>query len=104
MRFIYRTLAGTMLVIAHLTSVAESYRQATGLERISTVSHRVFGDGKRLAALESGAEITVGRFNDAMRWFATHWPQGAEIPDVLRPWVPETDAPPAQPVEEGKAA
>lgn len=74
-----------MLEIEHLLTLADSYVRATSLEDV-TLSHRLFGDSKKLGALRNGADITVTRFNAALLWFSTNWPTGAEWPsDVFRP-------------------
>lgn len=73
--------------ISHLLAVADAYKAALSIED-TTVSARVFGDSKKLAALRNGADITVGRFNSALQWFASNWPQNAIWPaDVHRPIV-----------------
>lgn len=78
-----------MLEIRNLLALADIYRQATGTED-RTVSSRVFSDGKKLSALRLGADITVSRFNEAVRWFAVNWPEQATWPeDVIRPSVDE---------------
>lgn len=71
--------------IAHLLAVADAYKKALGIED-STVSSRVFSDGKKLEALRTGSDITVGRYNAALIWFSEHWPEGAVWPSsVVRP-------------------
>ncbi len=56
-----------------------------------TVSYRVFGDSKKITALKDGADITVSRFNDAIKWFSANWPDGLAWPkDVERPTVSGT--------------
>lgn len=74
-----------MLEIRDLLDLADVYRAATKTED-RTVSSRVFSDGKKLSALRMGADITVSRFNDAVRWFSTNWPEQADWPqEVYRP-------------------
>lgn len=74
-----------MINIQHLLDVAEAYRIAEGIED-KTVSNRVFADAKKLTALRCGADITITRFNDALRWFSTNWPNSAQWPEnVDRP-------------------
>jgi hypothetical protein len=74
-----------MNAIEQLLAVASAYEQATGLEP-TTVSWRVFGDSKKLAAIRAGADIQVRRHEKAMHWFAENWPEGAEWPEgILRP-------------------
>ena len=76
-----------MQQIAHLLSVTDAYKSALGIED-TTVSARVFNDSKKLTALRTGADITVGRYNGAMHWFSANWPEGAVWPaSVARPAV-----------------
>ena len=77
-----------MLTVDHLLRLADAYRTATSLEEV-TLSHRLFGDSKKLAAMRDGADITVTRFNNAMLWFAANWPDGAMWPDDIARPVPE---------------
>ena len=74
-----------MKTIQHLLALADAYKVAAQIEQDSTVSHRVFGDTKKLAALRAGADITTRRFNAAFVWFSTNWPEGAERPNFLPP-------------------
>lgn len=71
--------------IEHLLALADAYKKALGIED-STVSSRVFSDGKKLYALRTGSDITVGRYNAALIWFSEHWPDGLAWPnDIERP-------------------
>lgn len=71
--------------IDQLLVVARAYANATGLE-LSTVSWRVFGDTKKLPAIEAGADIQVRRYEKAIQWFSENWPEDARWPDeVARP-------------------
>lgn len=60
--------------INDLIARADEYKMAAGIVDDSTVSYRVFGDTKKLAAMRRGADITTRRFNAAMRWFDQNWP------------------------------
>lgn len=72
-----------------LIRVADAYKAATALEDV-TVSYRAFSDSKKLDALRCGADITVKRFNAALRWFSVNWPEQAVWPaEVPRPVVAE---------------
>ncbi|MGN6775849.1 hypothetical protein [Rhizobium sp.] len=78
-----------MLNIEHILKVADEYRRAASVEE-KTVSSRVFQDSKKLGAIRSGSDITVGRYNAALEWFSANWPDGAEWPhSVPRPEVVE---------------
>jgi hypothetical protein len=70
--------------IEQLLTVARRYAE---LEQVplTTVSSRALNDGKKLTALESGADINVGRLERAMRWFSDNWPDGEWPADVPRP-------------------
>lgn len=66
-------------------NVAKRYAE---LERVplSTVSSRALNDGKKLAALEFGADINVKRMERALQWFSNNWPSDGTWPDdVARP-------------------
>jgi hypothetical protein len=68
-----------------LLTVAETYAAASAVE-LTTVSSRVFNDGKKLNAIKGGADILSGRLEMALRWFAENWPAGVDWPaEVSRP-------------------
>lgn len=74
---------------AHILTLADAYKAALGLED-KTVSSRVFDDSKKLTAIRTGSDLTVSRFNAAIRWFDENWPVDAEWPKgVLRPITPD---------------
>lgn len=76
-----------MIQKENLLRVADAYKLATGIVADVTVSNRVFDDGKKLAALRGDADITLGRFNAAMKWFAANWPDGQGLPEELSPYT-----------------
>ncbi|WP_233713849.1 hypothetical protein [Aquamicrobium zhengzhouense] len=78
-----------MISISHLLRLVDAYAAATRLPDV-TISHRLFGDSKKLAALRAGADITVTRFNGAVRWFSANWPLDVEWPDCVE--RPELEA------------
>lgn len=73
-----------MSLIEQLLCVARRYAEIEGVP-LSTVSSRALNDGKKLGALEDGADITVGRLEDALRWFSERWPDGEWPSEVARP-------------------
>lgn len=77
---------------SHLISLADEYLRATGTKDV-TLSFWVFNDSKKLTSLRAGSDITLGRFNAALRWFSEHWPENANWPDEV-----------ARPVAAGEAA
>lgn len=72
-----------MCSIDHLIFVADAYKAATGVTEDKTVSHRVFGDAKKLRALRIGADITTRRLWSALLWFSENWPEGHSKPRIL---------------------
>lgn len=74
-----------MMNPATILELARRYAEANMLP-LATVSSRVFDDGKKLAAIEAGGDITVRRFVSAILWFSENWPEGVEWPlDLPRP-------------------
>jgi len=74
-----------MMQIGDLLRLADEFQRAVPIED-KTLSFRVFGDSKKLAALRDKSDITVSRFNGALGWFATNWPADAPWPeDIERP-------------------
>jgi len=67
-----------------LIRVARRYAELEGVP-LSTVSSRALNDGKKLGALERGADINVSRWERAMEWFSVNWPDGEWPSDVPRP-------------------
>ena len=81
-----------MSEISHLLTIIDTFTAATSVKEV-TLSHRVFGDSKKIAALRSGSDITLGRFNAALDWFASNWPDGIDWPSgIARPVTSEKAA------------
>lgn len=74
--------------IEQLLMVARRYAEIEDIP-LSTVSSRALDDGKKLRALEDGADINVGRLERALRWFSDNWPAGDWPSDVPRPAATE---------------
>lgn len=73
--------------ISNIIALADEYGRAEGIE-LSTVSWRVFGDTKKIAALKDGADLQTRRYAKALEWFSANWPVGAVWPaTVTRPFV-----------------
>jgi hypothetical protein len=79
-----------MLTKDDLLACADQFRVLTGVEEV-TLSYRMFGDTKKLRVLRGDAGITLDRFNAGMTWFATNWPEGADLPEKLQAFLPPTD-------------
>lgn len=69
----------------HVVILAQAYGESMGLGN-TTVSWRVFGDSKKLAAIVGGADLQVTRYERALQWFSDHWPATLTWPqDIPRP-------------------
>lgn len=76
-----------MISTQTLVDLADQFCIASGGMRETTLSHRMFGDSKKLSALRGASDITVGRFNAAMCWMAENWPEGHERPISLAAYI-----------------
>jgi hypothetical protein len=80
----------------HLVRAADAYRVAAKVSSETAVSHRVFGDTKKLSKLRDGsADITLKRLCAAFDWFAANCPEGPEG-DALRAILSELSLPHAE--------
>lgn len=63
-----------------LLAIASTYAEAKGvsLARVSTLAGN---DGKLLARVAAGRDITTGTYDEMVRWFSAHWPDGVPWPD-----------------------
>lgn len=82
-----------MLTKDDLLEVADLFRDLAGIEEETTLSHRIFGDTKKLRQLREGSGITLERFNAAMQWMAARWPEGCDVPPKLTPYRSATPTP-----------
>ena len=69
----------------HILLLSERYQKSTGLIE-TTISSRIFNDGKKIAALRSGSDLTTSRYNAALLWFDENWPG-------LDPWPSKVSRP-----------
>lgn len=83
------TLREQLIHIANIYAAASRTRGKEGGATMSTVSTRVFKDGKTLGRVIDGGDVTTGNFENAIRWFSANWPDGVEWPEAVeRPAVP----------------
>lgn len=75
-----------MMMRDQILTVARTFCRAKALS-FSRVSTLVFNDGKKLNAIEEGADLQTASFERAMAWFSDNWPaQKADWPaEVARP-------------------
>lgn len=63
-----------MTTEADFLRLVDAVAEATGLTD-TTLSSRIFNDGKKIAAMRGGATITVRRMSDAVDYVCKHWPE-----------------------------
>lgn len=82
-----------MIGTHELLRIARTYAKAEGIA-LTTVSSRVFNDGKKLDAIVAGGDIFSGRLNRSLHWFSENWPQAVAWPaDIPRPIAtPQSEA------------
>lgn len=73
-----------MTQIADLIAIIDAYMAAANETSERALSYRVFNDTKKISHLREGRDITVTRFNMAMRWFSDNWPDGEDRPLPLQ--------------------
>lgn len=72
----------------HLLILARAYSVHIG-KPLSTVSSRIFDDGKKLDAIVAGGDLYSGRLNKAIQWLSDNWPDDLQWPEsVFRPERP----------------
>jgi len=72
-----------MITPLQFVDLADAFRTASGIERETTLSHRMFGDTKKLAMLRAGGDLTLTRAIEGLRYMAGNWPSGQPLPALL---------------------
>jgi hypothetical protein len=72
---------------SRLVLMIETFAAAKGLSP-SHVGATIFSSGIKYRQLVEGADVTTGRYEHAVRYLSTNWPDGVPWPaDVPRPAV-----------------
>lgn len=71
-----------MIGTAELLLLARAYANAHSVS-FTTISSRVFNDGKKLDAIAGGADLYSSRLNRAIQWFSDNWPADLPWPEGL---------------------
>lgn len=87
------------MMVQTLLNLIDLFLAASGM-RETTLSYRMLRDSKKIADLRVGRDITTGRYEEALRWMAQNWPDGADRPSEL----PPAPAPELEPTPEEDAA
>lgn len=72
--------------LIHLATVFATYTDTRGRDgqiTLSGISTKIFNDGKTLARVAEGGDVTTGSFERARQWFSDNWPEGALWPDNI---------------------
>ena len=81
-----------MIGTSELLLLARAYAKAEKVG-FTTISSRVFNDGKKLDAIASGGDLYTSRLKRAIYWFSANWPEEAEWPtNVPRPRAEKPEA------------
>ena len=90
-----RTLRDQLLHVATTFAEATQSRVRDGQVALGGLSTKLFNDGKTLARVASGGDVSTANFEKAMQWFSTNWPSGEDAPDwpegIARP-APKAEA------------
>jgi hypothetical protein len=78
-------------MIDDLLKLSDCFCAATGIAE-TTLSSRIFNDGKRLTAVRGGADIGARRLERAIEWLSAHWPSDTAWPDGVRRPAPVAEA------------
>lgn len=74
-----------MISTADLLRLARAYADHQ-VVNLTTVSSRVFNDGKKLDAIAAGGDLYSRRLRRSIVWFSENWPEGLDWPgDIPRP-------------------
>ncbi|WP_145638918.1 hypothetical protein [Neorhizobium alkalisoli] len=68
-----------MTLISSFLLIVEIYCEAAGVSE-STLSSRMFNDGKRISQLRGGADIGAKRLEASLKWMSASWPANAIWP------------------------
>lgn len=68
-----------MVNIDQFLELADTYAEKMQLAE-STVSTRIFNDGKRLRMLRDGNDVGIRKVEDAVKYFSENWPEGVAWP------------------------
>jgi hypothetical protein len=79
-------LRDQLLHLATTYATATNAKSRAGGVSLSSVSTKIFNDGKTLARLTDGGDVTTGNFERALIWFSDNWPAGCKWPKkIARP-------------------
>lgn len=80
------TLREKLLHLANLYTAATKGRGPDRAASLSSLSTRLFNDGKTLRRISEGGDIATGNFERAVRWLSDNWPDGVDWPEgIARP-------------------
>jgi len=76
-----------MVNIDQFLELVDLYAEKAGLAQ-STVSTRLFNDGKRLDMLRDGRDVGIRKVEEAVQFLSDNWPAGVAWPKAVARPVP----------------
>jgi hypothetical protein len=76
----------------NLFALAQAYSGALDLA-LSTIGKRVVKDPRFFERIGSGKSFTIKTYDNAVEWFAAHWPENCAWPETC-PWPERVPRPP----------
>lgn len=64
-------------------NLIDQFKLDAGVESDGALSARMFDDGKKIAALRAGGDITLRRLITGLNWLSCNWPEDKPKPDIL---------------------
>lgn len=74
-----------MFTHSDFLTLIDRYKAVAKVESDGALSARMFNDGKKIAALRAGKDITLGRLIAGIDWLRENWPDGHPLPKALEP-------------------
>lgn len=72
-----------MFTHSDFLTLIDQYKLVANIESDGALSARMFNDGKKIAALRTGKDITLGRLISGIDWLRENWPVGEPMPEAL---------------------
>lgn len=83
-----------MLTVPNLIRIADRFRELADIPKETTLSHRMFGDSKKLRQLrDRSTDLTLSRFIGALSYLADNWPDDHPRPSDLDEFIAWRSAP-----------
>lgn len=85
-------LTDQLLLISRSYARAKNTKMRNGANSLGGISTQIFHDGKTLARIANGGDLSTGNFEKALRWFSDNWPEGTAWPEGIPRPAPSSEA------------